>query len=104
DNLTFQTNTDMQLRMLAESTGIVMKDKHVVKLLEKEIEKEMERRFNKLLAKLQKWNADGFGYGRYYKSTVQGQNLSRKEWRDKFPDIEVDFNVNVKLLRRGVQE
>lgn len=39
ENLTFKTNTDMQLRQLEESAGLLMgEDKHVMKLMEKEWE------------------------------------------------------------------
>lgn len=101
ENLVFHTDTTLELRLLEQSAGILLEDAHVIKLLEKEVEKEMEHRFEKLLTKLQKLETDPFGYGLYYKSSDKGKNLTREEWREKFPDIEVKFNVNAKIIRHG---
>ena len=69
--------------------------------MEKEVKKEMEERFEKLLTKLQKLEADPFGYGRYYKSSRKGKSLTNKEWREKFPTIQVKFNVDVEIIQHG---
>lgn len=104
EGLTFQTDTTMELRLLEQSAGIVLKDAHVVKLLEKEVEKEMEVHFEKLLSKLQDFESDPFGYGRYYKSSEKGKDMTREEWREKFLSIGVEFNVDVKIIRHGVTD
>lgn len=104
ENLIFQTETDLELRLLEQSAGIVLKDEHIIKLLENEMEKEVEARFEKLLTKLQKLEADSFGYGRYYKSSKEGKNLTREEWQSKFPEIDVKFKVNAEIIRHGVKE
>ena len=102
ENLLFHTDTTLELRLLEQSAGVLLKDTHVIKLMEKEIEKEMEHRFEKLLQKLQKLDSDPFGYGLYYKSSEKGKNLTREDWREKFPAIKVKFNVNAKIIRHGV--
>lgn len=102
ENLVFHTDTSLELRLLEQSAGILLEDANVIKLLEKEVEKELERRFEKLLNKLQKLETDPFGYGLYYKSSEKGKNLTRKEWREKFPEIKVKFNVDAKIIRHGV--
>ena len=101
DNLTFQTDTTMKLRLLEQSAGIVFKDEQVLQTLEKEVKKDMEDRFNKLLAKLQKFESDPFGYGRYYHSSEKGKDLTTEEWREKYPTITVQFNVDVEIIRHG---
>ena len=104
ENLVFHTDTTLELRLLEQSAGIILKDAHVIKLLEKEVEKEMEHRFEKVLNKLQKLDTDSFGYGLYYKSSEKGKNLSREEWREKFPEIKVKFNVDAKIIRHGLTD
>lgn len=104
ENLIFETDTKMELRLLEQSAGIVLNDAHVIDILEKEIKKDMEARFEKFLSKLQSLESDPFGYGRYYKSSHQGKDLTREEWREKFPKINVKFNVDVEIIRHGVTD
>ena len=104
ENLVFETDTTMELHLLEQSAGIKLDEPHVIKLMEKEVEKEMEDRFNKLLNKLKKLESDPFGYGRYYKSSEKGKNLTRKEWREKFPEIDVKFKVDADIIRHGVTD
>lgn len=104
DNLLFQTDTKIKMRLLEESAGVIIKDEHVIKLLEKEVEKKLTSQFEKLLKKLQELNADPFGYGLYYRAKQKDGKLTDKEWREKFPEIRVDFNVDVKIIRHGIIE
>lgn len=104
DGLAFQTDTTIELRLLEQSAGILLDDTHVVQLLEKEVEKEMENHFEKLLTKLQEFEADPYGYGRYYKKTRQGKDMTNEEWREKYPSIDVVFNVDAKIIRHGVTD
>ena len=104
DNLTFETNTKMELRLLEQSAGIILNDAHVIDILEEEVKKNMETRFENFLSKLQALEADPFGYGRYYKSSHKGKDLTRDEWREKFPSIDVKFNVDVEVIRHGVTD
>ncbi|QUW23140.1 Ger(x)C family spore germination protein [Sporosarcina sp. Marseille-Q4063] len=102
DRLAFQTDTTLKLRLLEQSSGIVLKKSQVITLLEKEVKKEMENRFEKLLVKVQKLDTDPFGYGRLYKKTQKGKELTIEEWREIYPTIEVDFNVDVEIIQHGV--
>lgn len=104
ENLIFETDTKMELRLLEQSAGIVLNDAHVIDILEKEIKKDMEARFEKFLSKLQALESDPFGYGRYYRSSQKGKDLTRDEWREKFPSIDVKFNVDVEVIRHGVTD
>lgn len=101
DNLVFETTTKMQLRLLEQSAGIKLDGPRVVKLIEKEVEKELEHEFEKLLMKLQKLEIDPFGYGLYYKSSLKGKVLTTKEWREKIPEIKVNFKVDAEIIRHG---
>ncbi|WP_210467882.1 Ger(x)C family spore germination protein [Sporosarcina sp. 6E9] len=102
DQLVFQTDTTLRLRLLEQSAGIVLKKSQVGKLIENEVKKYMEDHFDKLLAKLQKLESDPFGYGRIYKSSQKGKNLTVEEWRESFPTIEVKYNVDVEFIQHGV--
>lgn len=97
----FETNTKIKLRLIEQSAGVKLSDPKAIETLEKEIEKELEDRFNKLLKKLKEYESDPFGYGRYYHRTREGKDLTVEEWREKYPNIEVKFNVDVKIIRHG---
>lgn len=101
DHVKFETNTKLKVRLMEQSSGVVLQDSKATKLLEKEIEKEMERNFEKLLDKVTKLEADPFGYGRYYKKDRKGKDLTKKEWRKLMHSMHVDFNVDVELIRHG---
>ncbi len=104
NKLHFETNTTLLLRLSEQSVGIILEDKKVNDLIEQEVKKEMEEQFQKLLSKLQKLEADPFGYGRYYKSNPKGKDLTRDEWREVLPNIKVTFNVDVEILNHGVTD
>src|SRR5699024_12857775 len=77
ENLVFQTETDLELRLVEQNAGIVLKDNHVIQLLEKKVEKKIKAEFEKLLNKLQKLESDAFGYGRYYKASLKGKDTTK---------------------------
>lgn len=104
ENLLFQTDTKIKMRLLEESAPVMIKNKQVIKLLEKEVEKKLVSEFEELLTTLQKLNADPFGYGRYYRIKQEDGKLSEAEWREKFPKIKVDFNVDVEIIRHGIMD
>lgn len=104
EKLLFQTDTTIKMRLLEESVPILFKDESVMSLVEKEVEKKLTSRFEKLLKTLQKLNADPFGYGRYYRIQQDDGKLTNTEWRDKFPDIKVDFNVDVEIIKHGIMK
>lgn len=101
ENLIYETNTKIRLRIIEQSAGVKLTEPKVIQLLESEIEKKMEERFNKLLKKLKDHGADPFGYGRFYNRTREGKDLTVEEWREKYPNIEVTFNVTVEITRHG---
>ncbi len=104
ENLIFETNTKIQFRLIEQSASVKLTEPKVIEILENEIEKNMEERFNKLLKKLKDYGSDPFGYGRYYKRTREGKDLTVEEWREKYPNIEVKFNVEVELIRHGATD
>lgn len=101
ENLIYETNTKIQLRLIEQSAGIQLTDAKIIHMLEKEIAVKMEEEFNKLLKKVKNYGADPFGYGRYYNRTQEGKDLTIEEWREMYPSIEVKFNVEVKLTLHG---
>jgi spore germination protein len=103
ENLVFETNIKLRLNLVEMSEDVIINHKKVVKLLEKEISKAVQSHYEQLLEQLQEWNADPFEYGAIYRVHKGGEKqLTRKEWRDKFPKITVHFNVDVNVASHGV--
>jgi len=102
DSLIFKTDTTLKLRLLEQSAGIILKDPKVVRKMGEEIKKNMEARFKKILAKLQQLESDPFGFGLIYKETPEGKDLTNEEWREMYPTIKVNFNVEVEIIQHGV--
>ncbi|WP_404456703.1 Ger(x)C family spore germination protein [Virgibacillus necropolis] len=103
-NLTFETHVEVDLRLLELTKQIKLTNPKVEALLEKEIEKNLEQQYEDLLAKVKELNADPFGYGNIYRSHKKNGKLKDKVWRDKFPNIKVNFQVDAKILRHGITE
>lgn len=102
ENLVFETNIDLRLNLIEMSEEVVVNDKKIVKLLEEGINEAVKDKYDKILAQLQEWNADPLGYGSIYR-IHQGKNkqLTREEWREKYPEITVNFNVNATVDSHG---
>lgn len=101
DNLTYQTEIDLRLNLIEMSERVLIKDRQVIKLFEKEIEKAVSSRYEKILSRLQSLNSDAFGYGTIYRIKKDGGKLTRAEWRAKFPTINVKFKVNANVITHG---
>ncbi len=101
NNLEFTTDIKIQLRLVEQTAEVAFKSQKSIKLLEKEVKKNLENHLDKLLKKTQELEADPFGYGRHYRKTRQGKDLTNDEWREKFPDINVKYNLDIILVRHG---
>ncbi|MFD1037611.1 Ger(x)C family spore germination C-terminal domain-containing protein [Virgibacillus byunsanensis] len=64
----------------------------------------LKQEFKILLEQLQSLKSDPFGYGKLYKSHTASGTMKEDEWREKFPNINVDFEVNVRILRQGTTQ
>lgn len=104
ENLIFETEINLTARLVEQSTGILFEDSHVIQLLEDEIKKKMIADFESLLAKTQEFATDPFGYGIIYRINQKNGELSRDDWRKKYPEIKVNFKVNPKVIRHGTTE
>lgn len=104
DALKYETNTTIKLSLLEQSGGVVLQDPKAIETLEDEIKKKLVQNMDKTLEKVKDYKSDPFGFGLIYKKTQQGKNMSENEWREKFPAIDVSFNIDVKLIRHGVTD
>lgn len=100
-NLIFQTEINLRLNLFETSETVLIKDKQAVKLLEKEIGKAIKAKYEWILAQLQEVNSDPFGYGDIYRINKDGGKMTRSEWREKYPKIDVKFKVDANVITHG---
>lgn len=78
-----------------------LQDQKVLKKIEKEVKKELKRRYEKLLEELQDFNSDPFGYGEVYRQHLRHEKLTTDKWRKLYPDIKVNYDLDVNLIYHG---
>jgi len=101
ENLNYQIDVKMKIDLEETSLGISVENEEIAKKIEKEVKKEFEREYQSLLTKLQEVNSDPIGLGEYYRIKKPGGQISHEEWRSLFPQVTVDFNVDVELMHYG---
>ncbi|MEW9675082.1 Ger(x)C family spore germination protein [Lentibacillus sp. L22] len=101
-NLKFQTNVKLSVDLMELSEEIDLRDPKVIKKFEKEIENEVKSQYEKLLAYTQKLGADPFGYGVVYRTHQKGNKPGNDKLHEIYPNIDVDFNVDVRILHHGI--
>lgn len=100
EQLRFRSNIDIDIDLHESSEQLIVKDEKVAKAIEEELGKAIKKKYEALFKKVQELNADPIGYGRLYR--IKNNNkLTVEEWREKFPEITVDFQVDVNLVHFG---
>ncbi|MFC4024574.1 Ger(x)C family spore germination protein [Oceanobacillus longus] len=100
-NLNYKATINIETDLYELSEHIRIDNEEILNLLEKEVEKEITRQYDTLFAKLQELNTDPFGLGTIYHSKKREGNFTTEEWREKYPDVTMDFNVNVEIKHYG---
>lgn len=98
----YQTKLDFEVDVREITEDLDLQNETAANLYTKELEKTIKQQYEQLLTRLQKLNTDPFGYGQIYKTKKRDGTLTDSEWRDIFPDITVDVDVNVDMVNQGV--
>lgn len=101
-HLDFHTQFHFDVQLLELTENIDLQKPTAISTLEQEIETSIKKQYKQLLGKLQKRNVDPMGYGQIYQAKRRNNSLTESEWRDKFPDINVDVDVDVNILNEGM--
>lgn len=102
DTPEFDLNIDIEGRLLEIHSSITTEVPEVLKKLEKEIEDKFKEEVARIIKKTQEFNSDILGFGEIYKANVGIKNIDGKEWKELYPKLKVNINVNVKILRNGI--
>ncbi|KGX87397.1 Ger(x)C family spore germination protein [Pontibacillus litoralis] len=101
-NLHFEVNINLKARLLEISENIPLDKEENVKQIEQYMNKYIPMQLEELLQKLQQLQSDPFGFGLIYQKHTGAEALKEDKWREIFPDISVQFNVETQLLRSGI--
>ena len=101
DSLSFKADIEMRLELLKTSIPMDIKSEKTYKQLERDVEAYSKDKYEKLFKKLQEVNSDAFGLGRQYIATRKGSKTTDKEWREKYKDTTMTFDVEVTLINFG---
>lgn len=90
--------------IIQSETRLDMMNPVHVKMLEKSIEKDIENRVKDALELAQKkMNADIFGFAQtFHRKYPKQWNKVKNRWDEVFPEIEVSFDIKVRVRRNGV--
>ncbi|MDQ0351632.1 spore germination protein [Alkalibacillus filiformis] len=102
DALAFEVDIKLDGRVIELSHRINLDEPEPLHKMEREVERQIEENLTKVVEKSQELNSDIFGFGTKYNNRTRGQPLTSEEWRDLFPNIEVDYNVSVEIKRFGI--
>lgn len=102
ENLKFKATIDFDTRLLEVSEDIDVSQKETLKKLEKYISKNIEMQIIELIEKLKESNSDPIGLGSIYAKFVGHENLKDDKWHELFPNVEVDVEVNTRIIRFGI--
>ncbi|WP_179151938.1 Ger(x)C family spore germination protein [Oceanobacillus senegalensis] len=100
-NLTYHTDIHLKVDLMEATETVSIKNSHVADIFEREMEKEVKAEYEELLKQTQDAKSDPFGYGKLYRANTKDGKLTEKEWREKFPNIHVNFHVHVELMNYG---
>ncbi|MYL72115.1 Ger(x)C family spore germination protein [Halobacillus litoralis] len=94
----------MEGRLLEITQDIDLKNEEAVETLEKEIAKQIKEHLQETLQVLIDNKVDPVGFGAKYNTQNRTNRVTKENWREQIPSLQVDFDVSFKLLRYGISE
>lgn len=102
EKMHFKAEIKMEAELLESSMLFNVKTEETSNKIERDIGAFFTKQYEDLFLKLQELNSDAFGLGKHYTSTRQGSKVTDEEWREKFPEITIEFDVKFEMLSTGV--
>jgi len=92
---------ETNLHDLSVHENLNLEDRNIQKRLEHEFGKKIKQWYESLLKDLQDMNSDPLGYGDIYRQNIREKKITDKEWRELYPDIKVNYNIEVNITDHG---
>ncbi|SFG46098.1 spore germination protein [Halobacillus alkaliphilus] len=97
-------NVTIEARLLEITKDVDLKNKKAIYKLEKEIEKKVKSDLEQFLEFLKENQVDPIGFGKIYNAKNRENRVTKENWRQQIPELNVSFDVKMKLLRHGTVE
>ncbi|MCA0969748.1 Ger(x)C family spore germination protein [Halobacillus litoralis] len=104
DFLQQKVDIEIEGRLLEITKEVDLKQPDVIKTIENEIEKQLKVRLQRLMDQLKEDGVDPVGFGKKHNERNRKHQLTEEEWRKQIPEMNVEFNIHMKLLRYGTSE
>ncbi|RPF50119.1 Ger(x)C family spore germination protein [Aquisalibacillus elongatus] len=104
DSLSYKIDIDIKGRIVELSERIDLQKEEAIKLLEQEVSKEVKDKLTTLIDESKELQADYFGFGLEYTTRKRGEEITKDQWHDMYPNINVDINVTTKIRSYGIVE
>jgi spore germination protein len=98
----FDIRLKLELRILEMSAPLNLSEEPVLRKLEKELEKTMEKKGTDILNEVKEIGSDPIGFGSHYRAVTRGKEVTKEDWKEKYPEAEFNFDIDVKIIRTGV--
>ncbi|GEN45792.1 Ger(x)C family spore germination protein [Alkalibacillus haloalkaliphilus] len=100
--LNFEVDIKLNGRVIELSQRINLDEPGPLKKMESEIERQIEENLIEVVGRSQELGSDIFGFGVQYNNATRGQSLTTDDWHDLFPNINVNYNIDVEIKRFGI--
>jgi len=100
----FDLNIKFEARLLEIHSDIDTEDDSVMTKLEQEMTKVFKKDIERIIKQTQEVNSDIFGFGETYRATLGTTKVNEKVWKELYPKMKVNINIEFELLRNGVFE
>lgn len=101
DSLSFKAYIKMRVELLETSIPMDIKTEDISNKLERDMEAYYQAEYENLFEKIQEVNSDAFGLGRKYVATRKGSKTTDKEWREKYKNATMRFDVEITITNFG---
>ncbi|GAA0470904.1 spore germination protein GerSC [Alkalibacillus silvisoli] len=101
DAINFMVEISMDARVIELSQRINLDNPEAIKLIQEAVEKKLESNLKEVVKKSKEMNTDVFGFGVEYDNRTRDEELTKKQWRDLFPTVEVDYQIDLEIKRFG---
>nr|WP_285844266.1 Ger(x)C family spore germination protein [Brevibacillus borstelensis] len=93
----------VRTRILEMSIPLKIEQPEVLRKMEQALSENMKQDLAKVVAKMQKWEVDPFGFGELYRAKFRGaRKLSHDQWHEMYRKSRFDYNIDVEIVRNGV--
>ncbi|MDM5198436.1 Ger(x)C family spore germination protein [Fictibacillus enclensis] len=98
----FNVSLKIRARLLEIRVPVNLDDPKNMVFVQKVIQNKIKKQADNVIKYALSKEADPFGFGETYRSSVRNSNLTRDQWHKEVPGIKVNVDVDFQLLRTGV--